>query len=175
MSVGLAERFVVALETIAAAMTATTGPTTPAKQAAAEVNAETPAPKKRGRPAKITDEEKKNATDAETVDKREDFLTDPPKEKRDEAKKITVDDVRKALKDYMDFLGGDPVAANKKAREVLKGAGNGAVRLQAEKKRNPDGTVTEGDSTGVLEEAYYGAVIKAAKAAATKPAEVEEF
>lgn len=110
---------------------------------------------KRGRPAKITPEEKAGATTGEVVEKKatlpadDDFLGETPKK---EAKKLTVEDVRAALVAYGKKFGAE---GNAKAKELMAKFGSNATRLASPKE-------TPNDYTGVLKVEDYAAVVAAA-------------
>lgn len=113
--------------------------------------------KRPGRPAKITAEEKAAATEAEVVTKKpappvDDFLDTPSKE----PKLSTVEDVRASLLAYAqkNNAKGEGTAL---ARALMAKHGGAAVRLTPDQK-------TPQDKTGVLDEKFFDAVIKAASA-----------
>lgn len=105
-------------------------------------------PVRRGRPAKITPEEKAAATVVETEKVEEDFLESAV------VAKITIEQVRAALQEYAKLRGKDGTA---EARALLTKKGDGAVRLSPAKE-------TPNDVTGVLKPEFYSAVIAAATA-----------
>lgn len=112
----------------------------------------------RGRPAKITTEEKAAATPAVVETKAavvvtDDFLDTPAP--TPPAKPLTIEDVRKALQVYAGAQGGGAEGTAKARALMTKASSNGAVRLSVAK------DVPGGDQ-GVLLVADYAAVIAAA-------------
>lgn len=116
------------------------------------------APKKpaRGRPAKITTEEKAAATPAvvETAKPAADDFLDTPEPVKP-AKALTIEDVRKALQVYAAANGGGAEGTAKARALMTKASSNGAQRL-SEAKDVPGG------KDGVLLATDYAAVIAAA-------------
>lgn len=126
----------------------------------AEIAAVAEAPKKpaRGRPAKITAEEKDASTPAVIEPKKEvaaavdDFLDAPPAKIE---KPATLEDVRKALQVYAGVMGGGAEGTAKARALMTRSSSNGAVRLSVAK------DVPGGDQ-GVLLVTDYAAVVAAA-------------
>lgn len=113
----------------------------------------------RGRPAKITTEEKDASTPAVLEEKKpaapvDDFLDAPPPKVE---KPPTLEEVRSALQAYAGKKGGGPAGTTEARNLMTKASSNGATRLSIAK------DVPGGDQ-GVLLATDYAAVIKAALA-----------
>lgn len=167
------DRIALALESIAASLqpqqisgSTTTGQivVTDTSSTAGTLAEPAPAKKPRGRPAKITADEKATATPAQIVEDKpapvqpagaqivDDFLSPAPA-----AKPPTLEELRAALQAYAVRNDVPPGQGMAKARELLTKYGNGASRLAVAK------DVPGGDQ-GVIEPVYYTAVINAARA-----------
>jgi hypothetical protein len=134
------------------------GPITTALTAEGTPSIEAPKKPARGRPAKITTEEKAAATPAVVVEPKpaaDDFLDTPEPVKP--VKPATLEDVRKALQVYAGAQGGGAEGVAKARALMTKASSNGAQRL-SEAKDVPSG------KDGVLLATDYAAVIAAATA-----------
>lgn len=153
------ERIATALELIA---TSSVLPSHLVTQPKINVEVQTPTeqPKKpaRGRPAKISTDEKDAATPAviEPKPSVDDFLDLPTPAPKAE-KPATLEEVRAALQAYAAKNGSGPEGTGKARALMTKSSSNGAVRL------NVANDVPGGDQ-GVLLVVDYAAVIKAALA-----------